>query len=152
MRRQDGFSLVEVMLALGLLSAVLISITSLFIIGGRRVAQGRERTEALSVGTHIMESLDQMSYRGLYTNFTAASDPGAATGPLVIDSRTNPVAQSLGWQNVIDSKIQNGFATVTITRIAGTDFRTARGLRVTTTVVWNDLNRQRNLTLETVRF
>jgi len=148
----SGFSLVEVMLALGLLSAVLISITSLFIIGGRRVAQGRERTEALSVGTHVMESLDQMSYRGLYTNFTTASNPGAATGPLVIDSRTNPAAQSLGWQTLIDSKMEGAFVTVTIARIAGTDFRSARALRVTTTVTWDDLNRTRNLSLETVRF
>jgi len=148
----SGFSLVEVMLALGLLSAVLISITSLFILGGKRVAQGRERTEALSVGTHVMESLDQMSYRGLYTNFTTASNPGAAAGPLVIDSRTNPVAQTLGWQNLLDSKMEDGYVTVTITRIAGTNFRTARALRVTTTIYWDDLNRTRNLSLETVRF
>ena len=148
----SGFSIVEVMLALGLLSAVLISITSLFIIGGRRVAQGRERTEALSVGTHVMESMDQMSYRGLYTNFTAASNPGGATGPLVIDSRTNTVAQSLGWQTLMDSKMEGAFVTVTITRIGGADFRSARALRVTTTVTWDDLNRTRNLSLETVRF
>lgn len=148
----SGFSLVEVMLALGLLAAVLVSITSLFIIGGRRVAQGRERTEALSIGTHVMENLDQMSYRGLYTNFSAASDPGAATGPLVIDSRTNPVAQGLGWQTMIDSKMEGGFVTVTLSRVAGTNFRSADALRVTTTVYWDDLNRTRNISLETVRF
>ncbi|TDI47201.1 MAG: hypothetical protein E2P00_01410 [Acidobacteria bacterium] len=147
-----GFSLVEVMLALGLLSAVLISISSLFILGGKRIAQGRERTEALSVGIHVMESLDQMSYRGLYTNFTTASDPGAATGPLVIDSRTNNVALGLGWQNMIDSKLEGSYVTVTLTRIAGTNFRSARALRVTTTIFWDDLNRTRNITLETVRF
>lgn len=149
---EAGFSLVEVMLALGLLAAVLVSITSLFIIGGKRVAQGRERTEALSVGTHVMENLDQMSYRGLYTNFSTASDPGAATGPLVIDSRTNTAALALGWQNLIDSRLEDGYATVTITRVAGTNFRTADALRVTTTVYWDDLNRTRNITLETVRF
>jgi type II secretory pathway pseudopilin PulG len=147
-----GFSLIEVMLALGLLAAVLVSITSLFIIGGRRVAQGRERTEALSVGTHVMENLDQMSYRGLYTNFSSASDPGAATGPLVIDSRSNSVAQSLGWQNMIDSKMEGAYVTITLTRIAGTNFRSADALRVTTTVFWDDLNRTRNISLETVRF
>ena len=147
-----GFSLIEVMLALGLLAAVLVSITSLFILGGRRVAQGRERTEALSVGTHVMENLDQMSYRGLYTNFSSAADPGAATGPLVIDSRSNSVAQSLGWQNLIDSKMEGAYVTVTLTRIAGTSFRSADALRVTTTIFWDDLNRTRNISLETVRF
>ncbi len=151
-RRQEGFSLVEVLLALGLLGAVLVSITSQFIIGGKRVAQGRERTEALSVATHIMESLDTMSYRGLYTNFSSASNPGTATGPLTIDSRTNTVAQSLGWQNLIDSKLEGAYAVVTIQRIGGTNFRTARAIRTRTTVFWDDLNRSRNITLETIRF
>lgn len=151
-RNEGGFSLVEVMLALGLLAAVLVSITTLFILGGRRVAEGRERTEALSVGTHVMENLDQMSFRGLYTNFSSVSDPGAATGPLVIDSRSNSLAQSLGWQNLIDSKMEDGYVIITIARIAGTNYRTARALRVTATVYWDDLNRTRNISLETVRF
>ena len=148
----SGFSLVEVMLALGLLAFVLVSITSLFILGGKRIAQGRERTEALTVGMHVMEYLDQVTYRGLYSNFTAAADPGAATGPVVIDTRTSTLAQSLAWQAIMDSKLEGAYVIVTIARIAGTDFRTARALRVTTTIFWNDLNRTRNLSLETVRF
>jgi hypothetical protein len=144
--------MVEVLLALGLLGAVLVSITSLFILGGKRVAQGRERTEAVSAATHITETLDNMSYRGLYTNFTTVSDPGSASGPLTVDSRSHSVAQSLGWQNLIDEKLQNGFAIVTIERIGGTSFRTAKGIRARTTVYWDDLNRTRNVTLETVRF
>ncbi|MFQ5719500.1 MAG: prepilin-type N-terminal cleavage/methylation domain-containing protein [Acidobacteriota bacterium] len=151
-RNQRGFSMIEVLVALGLLGAVLIAITSLFILGGQRVRQGRERTEALSVATHLMETLDNMSYRGLYSNFTTASDPGAAAGPQVIDSRTNAEALTLGWQALIDSKLDNGYAQVTITRIGGTTFRTASGLRATTTVYWDDLNKTRNLTLETVRY
>ena len=148
----SGFSLVEVMLALGLLAAVLVSITSLFILGGKRIAQGRERTEALTVGMHVMESLDPVTYRGLYSNFTSAADPGAATGPLVIDSRTSTLAPSLAWQALMDSKLENAYVMVTIARIGGTDFRSARALRVTTTIYWDDLNRTRNLSLETVRF
>jgi type II secretory pathway pseudopilin PulG len=150
--RQAGFSMVEVLLALGLMGAVLVSITSLFIIGGKRVAQGRERTEAMSVATHIMESLDTMSYRGLYTNFSAASNPGAAAGPLIIDSRSNPVALTLGWQNLMNAKLNDARAVVTIQRVGGTDFRTARAIRTRTTIFWDDLNRTRNVTLETVRF
>ena len=99
-----------------------------------------------------MENLDQMSFRGLYTNFSAASDPGATAGPQVIDSRTNTVAQNLGWQTLIDSKMEGGYVTVTIARIAGTSFRSADALRVTTTIFWDDLNRTRNISLETVRF
>ena len=106
-QQQGGFSIIEVLIALGLLGAVLIAITSLFIMGGQRVRQGRERTEALSAATHVMETLDSMSYRGIYTNFTAASDPGAAAGPLTIDSRSNTTALSLGWQTLIDTNLDD---------------------------------------------
>ena len=150
--QQGGFSMIEVLLALGLLGAVLIAITSLFIMGGQRVRQGRERTESLSAATHVMETLDSMSYRGLYTNFTTASDPGAAIGPLTIDSRTNAAAITLGWQTLIDTNLDNGYGVITMTRIGGADFRTATGVRVTTTVYWDDLNKTRNQTLETIRF
>ena len=150
--RQGGFSLVEVSLAIGLLGAVLVAISSLFVIGGKRVRQGRERTEALSVATHVMETLNQMSYRGLYTNFSTASNPGAATGPLTLDSRTTTFAAATGWQPLLDEKLEGGYALVTLTRINGADFRTSDGIRVRTTVFWDDLNRTRNLTLETIRF
>lgn len=150
--RQGGFSLVEVSLAIGLLGAVLVAISSLFVIGGKRVRQGRERTEALSVATHVMETLNQMSYRGLYTNFSVASNPGAATGPIVIDSRTTTFGAATGWQPLLDEKLEEGYALVTLTRISGADFRTSEGIRVRTTVFWDDLNRTRNLTLETIRF
>lgn len=144
--------MIEVLLALGLLGAVLIAISSLFIMGGQRVRQGRERTESLSAATHVMEMLDSMSYRGLYTNFTTAADPGAATGPLTIDSRTNAAAIALGWQTLIDTNLDNGYVVLILTRIGGVDFRAATAMRVTTTVYWDDLNKTRNLTLETIRF
>ena len=123
--QQRGFSMIEVLLALGLLGAVLIAISSLFIMGGQRVRQGRERTEALSAATHVMETLDSVSYRGLYTNFTTASDPGAAAGPLSIDSRTNAATIALGWQTLIDTNLDNAYALLTVSRIGGADFRTA---------------------------
>ena len=149
---QAGFSMIEVLLALGLLGAVLVSITSLFILGGKRVAQGRERTEAVAAATHIAETLDNMSYRGLYTNFSSVSDPGSTPGPISIDSRTHSVAQSMGWQSLIDERLENSYAIVTIERVGGTSFRTAKGIRARTTIYWDDLNRTRNVTLETVRF
>jgi len=151
-RRQSGFSLVEVSLAIGLLGAVLVAISSLFVIGGKRVRQGRERTEALSVATHVMETLNQMSFRGLYTNFSVASNPGGAAGPISIDSRTTTFSAATGWQPLIDEKLEGGYVLVTLTRLNGADFRTSEGIRVRTTIFWDDLNRTRNLTLEAVRF
>ena len=52
MRRRDekGFSLIEVVIALGLLAGVLIAIAGLFILGGRSVKSGRTSSEALAAG------------------------------------------------------------------------------------------------------
>jgi hypothetical protein len=62
------------------------------------------------------------------------------------------VALTLGWQNLMNAKLNDARAVVTIQRVGGTDFRTARAIRTRTTIFWDDLNRTRNVTLETVRF
>ena len=43
-QREQGFSLVEVILALGILAGVLISIAGLFIMGSKQVKSGRTST------------------------------------------------------------------------------------------------------------
>ena len=65
-RRQAGFSLVEVVVALGLLAAVLISISGLFVLAHKQVDGGRKNSVALSVARDILEEMDGWSYRQLY--------------------------------------------------------------------------------------
>src|SRR5512144_3107109 len=84
-QRQDaGFSLIEVTLAIGLLATVLISIASLFIIGGRQVHQGKSTTTATAIGQTIMERIDQLPYTGTYTYFggtDTSTSLSIGTGP-----------------------------------------------------------------------
>ena len=68
-KRQRGFSLVEVVVALGLLSAVLISISGLFVLAHKQVDGGRKHSVALSVARDILEEMDGWSFRQLYLEY-----------------------------------------------------------------------------------
>jgi len=46
---ERGFSLVEVVIAIGVLAGVLLSICSMFILGGRQLKGGKTMTEATAI-------------------------------------------------------------------------------------------------------
>src|SRR6266487_2344256 len=66
---EAGFSLIEVVIAIGVLAGVLLSICSMFILGGRQVKGGKTMTEATALAHDLMETFDKLSYIGLYTTF-----------------------------------------------------------------------------------
>ena len=47
---EQGFSLIEVVIAIGILAGVLLSICSMFILGGRQLKTGKTMTEATTIG------------------------------------------------------------------------------------------------------
>lgn len=68
-RRDRGYSLVEVLIAMGLMAVVMLSIVTLFFAGRKNVYSGRQMTHAVSIGTRIMEDLSAMSVPTIYQNF-----------------------------------------------------------------------------------
>lgn len=54
---ERGFSLLEVILALGMLAAVLVSTTGLLVMGSYQTKSGRTASEALSVARTILEEM-----------------------------------------------------------------------------------------------
>src|SRR2546422_109043 len=84
---ERGFSLIEVVIAIGVLAGVLLSICSMFILGGRQLKGGKTMTEATALAHDIMETFDKLSFASMYTTFgTAAGHPAAdrrtaCTGP-----------------------------------------------------------------------
>src|SRR5881409_3160768 len=69
-----GFSLVEVIIAIGILAGVLLSIGSMFMLGGRQVKTGKTITEATALCHDLMEAFDSQSFTALYTNLGARSE------------------------------------------------------------------------------
>ncbi len=148
-RGERGFSLVETVLALGLLAGVLISIAGLFVLGGRQVKSGRTASEALSVGRGILEEMDGW---GFTSTFTAYGFDGTGTS-YSADTRTNTFAQK--WQTNLQTKLGAGsFATIDLTSLSsGTPptMSACKAIRVEVTVNWEEGLRHRSVRLGTVR-
>ena len=144
-----GFSLIEVILALGLLSGVLISISSMFMLGGRQVKAGRTMTEATAICHDIMETFETLSFQSLYLDLGAATTDTTATA----DSTTGGSILE-PWQPDIDGKLENGSATVTVTPLGpGTpNFGAATAIRVVISVNWNELGRPKSVRMSSIRF
>jgi type II secretory pathway pseudopilin PulG len=148
-RSEGGFSLIEVVIAIGVLAGVLLSICSMFILGGRQLKTGKTVTEATAICHAIMESFDSLSFTALYTTFgAAATDTTMTVSSTTIGSAIQP------FQTEIARKLSNGVATVTvIPRGPGTpNFGTAIGIRMTVTITWTELARPQSVSLSTVRF
>jgi type II secretory pathway pseudopilin PulG len=148
-RDERGFSLIEVVVALGLLAGVLISIAGLFVLGGKQVKSGRTATEALSVARGILEEMDGWGFRQTYELYGFDGSTAAVTA----DTRTN--AYALRWQPILNDKLVNSYALIQVQSLVQTGapppLSTTRTMRVLVTVHWDEGARHRTSQLGTVR-
>ena len=148
-REQDGFSLIEVIVAMTLLAGVLISIASLFVFGERQVESGRTASEALAVARTILEEMDHWGFRQTYLQFGFNGSASTYT----VDTRTNSYAAR--WQSVLDAKLGDARALIDIDS-AGPGGSTpamsaTRAIRLTVTVIWSEGPRDRRIELCAVK-
>lgn len=148
-RRSSGFSLVEVVVALGLLAGVLISVSGLFVVGDRRVKSGRAQSTALAVGHGIMEEMDGWAFDALCDTFgLSGSNPDCT-----VDTRTNGYGAK--WQAALDAELVDAYAQVRLQSVADGvppgAIDSAEAVRITVTVHWSEGSRARSLELATVR-
>lgn len=148
---QCGYSLVEIILALGLLGAVMVAISSMFVLGGQSVRSGREMTEAISVAQDIVEEIKTFSFRTTYSFFG-----GTDTDTGVTSDSSVPGDPADQWQPGIDSKLYQGKALIQITPMGGPDtppqLSSADYIRVLVTVQWSEGARTRSVSIVSLRF
>lgn len=77
--RQQGYSLIEVIVAMGILSSVLLGVITLFFLARRNVYSGKQMTHAIAVNTRIMEDISSMTVTNIYANFNVASNATLGT-------------------------------------------------------------------------
>ena len=148
---EKGFSLVEVVLALGLLAGVLISIAGLFILGSKQVESGRTATEALSVARGILEEMNGWGFGQTYQLYGI---DGSAATTATIDTRNAGYAQK--WQPTLDNALFNSHAEILIESLGPVGgpipiLNATRAIRVVVTVHWSEGPRNRQIRLGTVR-
>ena len=146
---ERGFSLAEVIVALGILASVLISVAGLLVVGGRLVKSGRGSSLALAVARDILEECDGRSFAGLYEEF----DCDAAQSTCAVDTASPVVPSMAQWKDMVEEELQEGFAEVLIESVeeGGPPLRESRALRLTVSVFWTEGPRARNTRLTTVR-
>ena len=157
-RSQRGFSLVETVLALGLLAGVLIVISGLFVIGAKQVRSGRASSEALAVATEIHEEMYGWGYSQLWKTF---GFDGQSTS-YALDTRACGACS--GWQSTLAAKLgPSAYANIGVISVANAigvvkNFADAFGnvqaktVRVSVTVHWTETSgRQRAVTVGTTR-
>lgn len=153
--KQRGYSLVEVLISLGLMTGVLVAISSMFVLGGTYVKSGKTLTTATALAQDMMEDINKQSYTGLYLLLQGASpDPNATSA--VSDTRVPGSVANTLWGNQIRSNLYKGFGVVTMAPIGGTatpaTFASGEGIRITIEMGWTELRRNRALKMENVRW
>ncbi len=170
--RERGYNLIEVLIAMALMGTVLMSIMGLFYFGRRNVYSGKEMTQAVAVGTHVLEDLNTMTKSGVIAAF--ALPAGAGTSNTVagqtfsnsfvrtttnISVTTDPNGFLQRWQNemVNDNKFQNGVVTLVFTPtadVAGNSpeqMATSTVVKMRVFITWGEAVRQRQITLDAVK-
>jgi prepilin-type N-terminal cleavage/methylation domain-containing protein len=84
-RKQSGYSLVEVLIALAITSVVLLTVVTLFYMGRRNVYSGKQMTYAVSVGTRALEDISQMTMQDVIAAF-GITDAGTTLGTVTINN------------------------------------------------------------------
>lgn len=144
---ETGFSLIEVVIAMGVLAGVLLSICSMFILGGRQLKGGKTMTEATALCHDIMETFDKLSFNSMYTTFGATATSTTVT--ITTTTGTNVITP---WKPEITQKLEGGSASARLDPLGGTNFGNALGIKMTVTVSWSELGRAQTVTLSTIRF
>ena len=154
-RFEAGMSMIEVLIALGIMAGVLISVASLFVLGGQRVKGGRDMTQALAVASDITEGLRTAGYLSMPESMPSCCGGGscdAVTG-CTVDSRTDAFALA-EWQPWVDQELYLGHAEITITPLGGSisppTFASSDGIRVHVEILWIEGTSQRSVVQETV--
>lgn len=144
-RRQSGYNLIEVLLAMAMLGVVVISVFTLFFIGRRNVYSGKQTSQAVALGTQILEDLaplnKKLTYQGAFgitddavgTAFTVpaaaaggatypytksnirSTDPNIVAGQTDISTQNTPPGLLTRWAGLIGNRLTNGTVTVVLT-------------------------------------
>jgi type II secretory pathway pseudopilin PulG len=168
-RATAGYSLIECLLAAGLMTGVLASISGLFIVGTQSVKSGRELTKATAIGNSALEQVLGWNYDKVYavaggaaadrtrTWSTDLANP-SFTGTTAEVAEMNAVLDD--WREKVRTDLRLGKLTYRVDGLGRLPTTTDDGrvsyvdasfLRVTVTVEWIEgRNRRRQVSFEEI--
>lgn len=151
MSGQDGFNLIEVIIAMAMLGTVLLGILSLFFFGRNNVYSGKQMTHAVSVGTHVLEDLSGLTYSqieaafdfAIGTDTLASQTVNGVTYASALRRTTDVLSEDADppnfldlWKAELDTKVAEGAVDLIFTPDRGD-----RILRIDVIVTWKEPGR-----------
>lgn len=97
---ESGYNLIEVIIAMAILSVVLLSVLTLFVMGQKNVYSGKQMTEAVAIGTQVTEDISSMKAGTLYAalGITSTSTLGSVdvdtTRSMSYDTYSNAILRT----------------------------------------------------------
>jgi prepilin-type N-terminal cleavage/methylation domain-containing protein len=101
-----GFNLVEVLIAVAILGVVAISIFTLFVMGRRNIYSGKQTSQAIAVGTQVLEDLTPFNKEQIYKGAFGLTD--ANTG----SNFELPRVSGRAAMSFVNSRIRSTNATI----------------------------------------
>jgi len=117
---ERGYNLVEVLVAMGFLSVVLIAVLTLFYFGGQNVYSGKQQTVATSIGIEVMEDMSELGVNDLYGAFVVANG-NAPTGVATVPSDAGGTASTLAQSRYPGSIVRSTFVRSATTELGYPD-------------------------------
>lgn len=108
-KRQSGYSLVEVLVAIAITAVVLLTVVTLFYMGRRNVYNGKQTTAAVAIGTRMLEDLSAMTTEDVLTNFGIDDETKLSTVTLdgVYGAEAGGVAGKLAYASSLSRDTTN---------------------------------------------
>ncbi len=131
-RPQGGFSLIEVIVSLGLIAGVMLSVAGLFLLGQRQVRRGRDESTALARAQTILEEIGAWNHDATWKRFGLSGDAASYS----IDTRINVYAAK--WQPDLQDLLADGHAEIRLESCDGADLVDTAAVRIVVTVSWNE--------------
>ena len=171
-RCEGGFNLIEVLIAMALLSTVLLSVVTLFFMGRSNVYSGKQLTRATAVSVHANEDIAALGGADFMTAFnvvaattTSASNvvanvayPNSIVRNVNVDAggTNDPKGYMTRWKGYLTpDRLQsaNLYLVIMPSDLAtSTDMTTARLIQVRIITEWKERNRYRNVFIDTTKF
>src|SRR2546423_12797239 len=105
-RTEAGYNLVEIIIALAVFGIVAITIFTLFVMGRRNVYSGKQASQAVAIGTQVIEDLAPLNKKMLYNG--AFGIPDTDTGTAI----TLPRVSGLTAPTFTNARIRSTSATI----------------------------------------
>jgi prepilin-type N-terminal cleavage/methylation domain-containing protein len=112
-QRERGYSLIEALIATAILGVVALSIFTLFYFGRRNIYSGKQMSQAVVIGTGVLEDLAPLSKKNIYNGAFGLAD--TATGANITLPRVSGTAAMTFTNSAIRStnaSIVTGFADI----------------------------------------